>query len=191
MPVVYDSDIVITHMPKGSHTARDLQAFERQISKGERLSSRLLEMYARELFVSGQDDDFVRAEDFFKEVVADCDRKPDEIMAASCVCATAARIRDDVHSFLKYAMKAVAMEGCSEICLELGRFYMALKDYEEAAIWLYNAVYETAPVLNIHSGGDTALELLAECYRTCGNTEQAGIYEQAIIQWKDENKASH
>ena len=70
-PVVFDSDIVITHMPKGSHTARDLQAFERLIAKGEQLSPRLFEMYARELFVSGTDEDFVCAEKYFREAVAD------------------------------------------------------------------------------------------------------------------------
>ena len=85
-------------------------------------------------------------------------------------------------------LKAVAMEGCSEICLELGRFYMALEDYEEAAIWLYNAAYETTPILNIHAGGDSAIEMLAECYRACGNAEQADIYEQAKKEWLAENK---
>jgi len=189
-PIIFDSDIVITHMPKGSHTARDLQAFERLIDNGENLSSRLFEMYARELFVSGNEEDFVRAEAYFQQAVSDTSRKPDEIMMAACVAAASARIRGDVNTFFKYALKAVAMEGCSEICLELGRFYIAMKDYEEAAIWLYNAVYETASILNIHAGGDTALALLAECYRICGNTEQADIYEQLKDEWLAENKNS-
>ena len=189
-PVIFDSDIVITHMPKSSHTSRDLQAFERLTQQGERLSSRLFEMYARELFVSGKEEDFIRAEEYFKQALSDTSRKSDEIMMAACVSATAARVRDDVKSFFKYAMKAVAMEGCSEICLELGRFYVAMKDYEEAAIWLYNAVYETAPILNIHAGGDTALYLLAECYRNCGNEEQAKIYEQLRDEWLKENRNS-
>lgn len=189
-PVIYDSDITITHMPKGSHTSRDLQAFERIVKMGENLSSRLFEMYARELFISGKDEDFLRAAEYFQGAVSDISRKPDEIMMASCVAATAARINNDVNSFYKYAMKAVAMDGCSEICLELGRYYMSQKDYEESAIWLYNAVYETTPILNIHAGGDTALDLLAECYRICGNEEQARIYEQLKSEWLTENKNS-
>ena len=187
-PVIFDSDIVITHMPKGSHTARDLQAFERLIAKGEPLSSRLFEMYARELFVSGQEEDFVRAADYFKEAAADENRTPDEIMVACCVAAAGARIGEDTVSFFKYAMKAVAMDGCSEICLELGRFYMGIGDYEEAAVWLYNAVHETAPILNIHAGGDTSLGLLAECYRIYGNEEQAQVYEQLKEEWILQNK---
>lgn len=182
-PVVFDSDIVITHMPKNSHTARDLQAFERLIAKGEPLSNRLFEMYARELFVSGAEEDFVRAESYFQDAVADVERKQNELLMACCVAATGARVRNDVTSFFKYALKAVAMDGCSEICLELGRFYMATGDLEEAAIWLYNAVYETLPILNIHAGGDIALALLVECYRAYGNEEQAQMYEQAKEAW--------
>lgn len=183
-PVVFDSDIVITHMPKNSHTTRDLRAFERLTDSDVRLSSRLFEMYARELFISGENDDFLRAEQYFQAAVSDTSRKPDEVMIAACVSAAAAGIREDVRTFFKYAMKAVAMEGCSEICLELGRYYMSQEDYEEAAIWLYNAVYETTPILNIHAGGDTALALLAQCYHICGNEEQALIYEQLKSEWK-------
>ena len=32
-PVVYDSDIVITHMPQENHGGRDLANFERQVRK--------------------------------------------------------------------------------------------------------------------------------------------------------------
>ncbi len=189
-PVIYDSDIVITHMPKGSHAARDLQAFERLVEKGEALSQRLFDMYARELFVAGNKEDFLKAENYFANAVADTSRSKDEIMAACCVVSAAARFREDNVAFLKYAMKAVAMDGCSEVCLELGRFYMEKGDCEEAAIWLYNAVYETSPILNIHAAGDVALELLAECYSAGGNEEQADIYRQLKEQWLAENKNS-
>lgn len=189
-PVIFDSDIVITHMPKGSHAARDLQAFERLVGKGERLSPRLFEMYARELFVSGTDEDFIRAEAYFQSAAADPERKEGEILMAACAAAAGARARKDSGAFFKYALKAVALNGCSEICLELGRFYMDAGDLEEAAIWLYNAVYETEPVLNIHAGGDVPLSLLADCYRICGNGEQAKIYEQLRAQWVEEHKES-
>ena len=189
-PVIFDSDIVITHMPKESHAARDLQAFERLVEKGEKLSPRLFEMYARELFVSGTGEDFVRAEKYFQSAVADPERKEGELLEAACVAAAAARVRKDQASFFKYAIKAVAMDGCSEICLELGRFYLEAGDWEEAAIWLYNAVYETEPVLNIHAGGDVPLSLLAECYRACGNEEQAALYEQQREQWLKEHQDS-
>ena len=189
-PVIFDSDIVITHMPKESHTARDLQAFERLVERGETLSSRLFEMYARELFVSGSEEDFLRAEAYFQSAAADPARKEGEILMAACVAAAGARVRKDPGTFLKYALKAVALNGCSEICLELGRFYLDAGDLEEAAIWLYNAVYETEPILNIHAGGDVPLSLLTECYRVCGNEEQAAIYQQQKKQWVEAHKDS-
>lgn len=46
-PVVYDSDIIITHLPQNSHAKRDLQNFAKQIREGVVLSRRLHEMYAR------------------------------------------------------------------------------------------------------------------------------------------------
>lgn len=186
-PVVYDSDIVITHMPKGSHTARDLEAFERLIQKEGSLSKRLFEMYARELFVSGTDTDFVAAAPFFQEATANPELGEEELLMACCAAATGARLRGDGISFFKYALKAVTLKGCSEICLELGRFYLEEGDLEEAAVWLYNAVYETTPVLNIHTGGDEALALLAVCYRRYGNEEQAEIYEKEKERWLQEN----
>ena len=45
-PVVYDSDIVITHMPEQNHAGRDLTNFRKQIAQGRRLSRRLHGMYA-------------------------------------------------------------------------------------------------------------------------------------------------
>lgn len=186
-PVVYDSDIVITHMPKESHAARDLEAFRRLLQKEGGLSKRLFEMYARELFISGTEADFVAAAPFFEEAAAALELSEDELLMACCVAAAGARVRGDITSFFKYALKAIALKGCSEICLELGRFYLKEGDLQESAVWLYNAVYETAPVLNIHSGGDEALTLLVTCYRQYGNEEQAEIYEKEKEQWLQEN----
>ena len=40
-PVVYDSDIVITHMPEQNHAGRDIANFRKQIAAGRQLSRRL------------------------------------------------------------------------------------------------------------------------------------------------------
>ena len=56
-PVVFDSDIVIVHKPEECHTSRDIAAFERLTGAGERLSKRLHNLYAKELFVSGSEQD--------------------------------------------------------------------------------------------------------------------------------------
>ncbi|MBQ8119110.1 MAG: glycosyltransferase family 2 protein [Lachnospiraceae bacterium] len=177
-PVVYDSDIVITHMPEESHAGRDLANFRKQTDKGVRLSAHLHEMYARELFVAGDDADFLQAERFFTESVKDTDRSASELTEACCVVAHAARLRGDTATFFKHVCKVIAGEGCSEICCELGHFYADAADYEEAAVWYYNAAYETQPVILLAAGGKLPLEELAHCYEKLGFAEQAEIYRQ-------------
>ncbi len=175
-PVVYDSDIVITHMPQCSHAGRDLANFRRQTDRGIRLSEHLHEMYARELFVAGSDEDFIKAEAFFAESAEDEARGQKEFTHACCVVARAARLRGDAICFFKYAMKLIAGEGCSEICCELGDFFRERQDFEEASVWYYNAAYETEPVLSIKAGGDRALEGLIACYDALGKPEQSKLY---------------
>lgn len=81
-PVVYDSDIVITHMPEQNHAGRDIANFRKQIAAGRQLSRRLYGMYARELFLGGADRDFLKAENYFQAQVASPDRSGDEITKA-------------------------------------------------------------------------------------------------------------
>ena len=179
-PIVYDSEIVITHMPEQSHGERDLQNFRKQIQAGRRLSRRLHEMYARELFMAGGREDFLEAEAFFQASVADPSRNAEELVEACCVVARAARLREDAGALLKYASKVIAGEGCSEICCELGHFYEERSDFDEAVIWYYNAVYETTPVLTLHSGGKEGLEGLVRCYEVMGMPEQAEGYRAKL-----------
>ena len=58
-PVVFDSDIVIGHYPESNHCKRDFATFRKHIHKGLRLSKRLHHMYAMELYISGDDEDFL------------------------------------------------------------------------------------------------------------------------------------
>lgn len=64
-PVIYDSEIEIRHMPENNHKDRDLAAFVRRTAAGDRLDKRLHNIYAKELFISGEDQDFIAARDFF------------------------------------------------------------------------------------------------------------------------------
>ena len=177
-PVIYDSDIAIIHKPEQSHTSRDISAFERIIKEGNRLSKRLHNMYAKELFVSGSDEDCIRAVSFFEASVLDGARSIDEIKEACCVAARGNRLSGNIPAFFKYALKNVAADGCAEICYEIGSYYMEAGDYEEAILWLYNAAFETECILNIHYGGKLPLQALAKCYEKCGNEELAEQYRK-------------
>lgn len=178
-PVVFDSDIVITHLPAESHAKRDLENFYKSCAAGRRLSKRLHGLYARELMIAGDREDFARAAPYFMASAADGERDVQEVAQACCVAAKAARLAGDTVPFFKYTTKGLAGEECSEICCELGHFYEASGDFEEASIWYYNAVYETQPILNINAGGREGLEGLVRCYEAMGCEEQAEGYRQA------------
>ena len=179
-PVIYDSDIVITHLPGESHAKRDLANFQKHWRQGYRLPKRLLGMYARELLIAGDQEDFAQAAPVFLEAAADNGRDGEEMAQSCCVAAKAARLAGDTVSFFKYTSKVIAEEACSEICCEMGHFYEGLSDWEEAAIWYYNAVYETRPILALQSGGKESLEGLIRCYEALGCPEQADIYREEL-----------
>lgn len=179
-PVVYDSDIVITHLPQECHAKRDLANFQKHWRQGYRLPKRLLGMYARELLIAGDEEDFAQAAPVFLEAAADNERDGEEMAQSCCVAARAARLAGDTVSFFKYTSKVIAEEACSEICCEMGHFYEGLSDWEEAAIWYYNAVYETRPILALQSGGKESLEGLIRCYEALGCPEQADIYREEL-----------
>ena len=183
-PVIYDSEIEIRHLPENNHKDRDLAASARRIEAGDRLDQRLHNIYAKELFISGEDKDFLAAREFFRQSCHEIGRSEDEIKEAACVAARAARICSDAEDFFKYALKVIACEGCSEICCELGEYYLQKQDIDEAVIWFYNGAFETESILNIHSGGDLPLAGLARCYRAAGNEEQAAEYERLAGEWK-------
>lgn len=175
-PIVYDSEIVITHLPECSHAKRDLQNFAKQIKQGVRLSKRLHGMYARELYLTGDAEDFAQAAEFFISSAADADRSAEEMTEACCVAARAARFSGHDRLFFKYCSKVIAGEGCSEICCEMGHYHEDAGDYDEAAIWYYNAAYETVPVLSLAAGNTEPLEGLVRCYRQLGLEEQVQSY---------------
>lgn len=153
-PVVYDSEIDIRHMPETIHSGRDFRVFQKQIRNGQRLSKRLHHMYAMELYISGTDEDILEAEQFFTDSAADPSRSLDEVKEAACVVTRAARLRGDSHVILKMCLKDMLSEGSSEMCYELGEYFFAKKDYQEAALWYYNAMNETQSILNIHTSTD-------------------------------------
>jgi len=175
-PIVFDSDIRIQHRPTSNHGKRDFKAFLDMVSEGRLPSRKLHNMYARELFITGENEDFLEAETFFHSTVEDTRRSVDEIKEAACVLAKIARLKNDIPMLLKYASKELASEPSSELCFELGEYYFEQKDYNEAIIWYYNAAFETSSILNIRYSKDMPLNRLKDCYHLLGNEEQALHY---------------
>jgi tetratricopeptide (TPR) repeat protein len=185
-PVICNSEIEIIHRPGESHAERDLEAFRRTISAGRRLSRRLMGMYARELFMAGEDDDFIKAKDFFEAAAADTTRGLDEIKEASCVLAHVAVLENDPTLLLKYSLKDAITEMSSEMCYELGEFYFGRGDIDEAIVWYYNAAYECSSILDAKKSGSLPRFALSKCYEKLGNAEQALDYERDAAELEEE-----
>ncbi|MBE5981743.1 MAG: glycosyltransferase family 2 protein [Paenibacillaceae bacterium] len=185
-PVVFDSEIEIIHLPEGNHSKRDFDIFNKLIRKGIPLSKKLRSMYARELFISGEDQDFLKAEDYFNGLLSE-DRTEEELKIIQCVLTRCGRIKKDGTQILKNALKNVACgKASSEVCYDVGEYFMEAGDMNEAVIWFYNAAYETECELNIRYSGELPLLKLAECYKQAGDMTQAKFYEELASKAVDE-----
>jgi hypothetical protein len=134
-------------------------------------------MYARELFICGENQDFLDAEDYFKDLLTE-DRTEEELKIIQCVLTRCGRIKQDGTQILKNALKNVACGKVSaEVCYDVGEYFMEVGDLQEAVIWFYNAAYETECELNIRYSRELPLLKLARCYELSGDMTQAKLYD--------------
>lgn len=177
-PVVYDSDVEIIHKPHEAHADRDLQTFRGAIARNSEdvtagLTANARCMYAKELLHSGTDEDVLLAKNYFRSMVDAGVLNQQELNEAVCVLCRCAVIEDDLHSLMKYSMKNVCETANSEVCYFVGEYYMLHKDYDEAYVWLYNAAFETSPLLVLKYGKELAVDKLIECCEMLGDMQQA------------------
>lgn len=161
-PVVFDSDIEILHKPSAGHGSRDLAVFAGMVQKGETLSKRLREIYAKELYITGKIEDWEAAESFlitWSENTEDAD----ELKQACSVLAKYYRIKGDNAHFMKYVLKATVMGSSSEMCFEIGEYFYEKGDYPEAFMWYYNAANEAQPLLYIASKEELPQQRMEAC----------------------------
>ncbi|MCR4617227.1 MAG: glycosyltransferase family 2 protein [Lachnospiraceae bacterium] len=179
-PVVFDSEIVITHKPLSNHASRDIDIFLKRLDKKEDLSARLWEMFARELFISGSDEEIAGCiHNFMDYEILPMDAQLHEIVCS--VIVRAARILGDTDIFFKYATKLLAGSiGSSEVCYEMGLWYENKGDYSESLIWFYNAFHETSPIIRLSCGGADPLNHMADIYEKLGQTDQAAECRRMI-----------
>ncbi|MDD6057880.1 MAG: glycosyltransferase family 2 protein [Clostridiales bacterium] len=162
-PVVFDSDIEILHKPQARQNKRDFSIFIRAFEYDGTFSPKIRTMYARELLQIGSTKDFSDAKPIFSHIF-DFDSSEEARKEASCILAHIYRLEDNKNEFFKLAMKDMLATPCAEMCYELGTYFLMQEDYSEAALWFYNAAYETESILDPHTSGDLPLLGLAECY---------------------------
>jgi glycosyltransferase involved in cell wall biosynthesis len=193
MPMVYDSEIEILHLPEVSHCKRDFRLFLSAIERNGSLAPETVTMYAKELLRCGNEEDFEDARSFFKALYDE--NITDE---STCIMARCARLKGETDTFFSVALKNVAMGGCSEIMCELGDYYMERGNFHEASLWFYNAAYEVDPVLNIDSHEIIPYRSLVRCCDEILSRESDDLneeqldalnanrreYSQVVSQWK-------
>lgn len=180
LPVVYDSEIEITHKPEHNHGGRDIAIFEQLLARGEALSKRLSDFYARELFVAGTKEQLIHAKDYFISIVKDSETDADRLKTALAVVVRSCFEAGDALTMYQYAMKDAASEASSEVCCILGEYYQNRQDYEEAILWFYNAAYEQQSILNIRYQREIPLEGLIACYHALAMSEQEAYYQKEL-----------
>lgn len=196
-PVIFDSDIEIQHLPQSLHSKRDFSIFLRAFEHDGYLSPKIRSMYARELLKTGDTRDFSDAKLVFRRIL-ETETDEEACKEASCVLARVYRLEDNKNEFFKLTMKDMLTTPCSEICYELGTYFLAHRDYDEAVIWFYNAAYETTSILDVHTNGDLPLLGLVECYELLladenakrpPNTALIIQYEMMLDKYREASKA--
>ena len=180
-PVIINSDIVITHKPTSQHASRDLAAFHQIIGRGERLSARLQGFFERELYMQGSDTDWEKSVDYLQQIIVDNDSTTEQIISACTLLTHYHREKGNIPEMFDNAIKVIAMESNSEVCVELGAYYLSLGRYDDAAIWYYNAWHEVTPILSIKAGGDMPLKGLINVYRALGDEDTEEFYKQELL----------
>jgi glycosyltransferase involved in cell wall biosynthesis len=186
-PVVFDSDIEILHMPTASHGKRDFSIFLKAYQRDGGLSDKVFMMYARELYKTGDLEDFLAAKDIFLNLW-EADTASENGKKAACILARLARMENNPTELLKYALRDMLENPCAEICYELGNYYYNQQDFQEAIVWFYNAAYETESIIDIHTSGDLALQGLVDCYQgliAAAQVNQIENYTALLEQYKD------
>ena len=183
-PAVYDSDIEIQHLAEGNHVRRDLATFRKALDRGMRLDKTLHSMYAKELFIAGDNDDLAVSVPFFEGSLDDPARSDDERREARCVLARAYRVGGRIADFVRLCLRETLITPCAEMCAEIGRYFFDSGNYAEALCWLNDAVFETQPVISIFVQGSENLNLLADCFEKTGDPESAAKYRKMAEEWE-------
>lgn len=180
-PIVYDSEIEIIHMPESLHSSRDIKTFEKAIKKDGVLSQRLIPMYAKELILCGTMEDFENALEYFEGVYKNSDGvTEDNLKVVYIMLAKIYMERMDAKGLMTFALKEMIGESSSEICHILGQFYEKSGDYSEAAMWYYNACYETKPYLAVKYDKILPLEGLIRVSNKLENASDEAYFKEEL-----------
>ena len=186
-PLVFDSDITVTHLPQKLHVDRDFLVFEKAYEKQGRLSHQLYGMYLRELYRSGDLEQLSRGSRIITRILAKESVSDDLFLDMYTLLARQARLAGDLAGFLTYTARLLPGEPSSEICYEMGEYLYGAGRFTESAYW-YESALGQLPRLDIHSSGDLSLRGLARTYGQLSEQsagEMSDLYRQKASEYED------
>ena len=181
-PLVYSSDIEIQHRPQSMHSGRDFDAMLRELKRTGYLSDRLYSMYAKELFISGEEEDFEAAAPWFEKRMMQPDVMPDARTEAVCVLTKYASLQKRYEDMLAGILTELSQNPvpAAELYYLLGEYYEETGKEEEAIVWYKKAALEAEGYVCISYGGEWALRQVIRLLKQQGNDSEAKQYENML-----------
>lgn len=180
---VFNSDIAIIHKPTAKHQKRDFGIYRRVAAPGCLLSPRLHRLYAQELFLAGDREDFIEASAYFNWTLDQEAMTPDMVKQSQCVVTYCCATNKDEAGLYRAALKNAVGRPSAEVCTLLGDFYLEKNDPEEAATWYYTAAFGAECELSARMGGDLPLLGLSKCYALLDLPDEAEKYKLMAKEW--------
>lgn len=181
-PIVYCSEIEILHCPQSLHSARDFLAMERELERNGQLSVRLYSMYAKELYISGTTEDFVRAEPWFFKRLEQENLTEDARKETICVLAKSLALQERGEELLSLCLTELARQDelPAELCFLLGQYQEKQNRKNEAIVWYQRAALQAQCYVCISYGGTAALQEVIRLLKEQEKFEEAAQYEQLL-----------
>lgn len=181
-PLVYSSDIEIQHRPQSMHSGRDFDVMLRELKRTGYLSDRLYSMYAKELFISGTEEDFAAAAPWFEKRTMKQDLAADAKTEAVCVLAKYASLQRKYETMLSVILAELSKNPspAAELCYLLGEYYEISGKDAEAVVWYKRAALEAVGYVCISYGGEWALRQAIRLLKKLGNDAEAVQYENML-----------
>lgn len=179
---MYDSEIEIMHLPQTMHSARDFDAMKRELERTGRLSTRLYSMYAKELYISGNTEDFLAAAVWFEQRLGQEKLSQEAQMEAICVLAKKCALQEEWEQLLSYCLMGISINlvPAAELCFLLGLYFERVNNVEESIFWYKRAALEAECYVCISYGGSAALQQAIRLLRKQGRQEEALQYEDMM-----------
>ena len=140
------------------------------------------ELSKKELFVSGREEDFLTVAELFEAVLRQPDASFDMKREAICALCHIHRVSGNADRLFSLAFKLMPDALCAELCCEIGSYFQAREDYQEAIQWFELAAHGAEAVIDVRRGGTVPLAALKVCYCKLAQQMQDGgdLDEEAV-----------